>query len=543
MKIRTLIKLELLNFLGINELRHVKDPSVKKNKGLIFGVLIFLYIVLIGYVVGQSVMLGKLGASVYIPILYMVIAFMVNLAVGIYRAKAAIYRESDLEMISAYPVSGESIVASRVFRLYFDNLIVGIAILVPSMIVYGINAGCSAAFYISILPVCIILPILPTAIASWIGIVFAAIIARNRHKVLTEVILVIVFMVGSFVFGGIVSSKTGLGSTGISMTKVQINEEIRAELTRVISEKMSGIESAVPAFRFMKDTLNNADFGRLAVYALISLAVIILTIIIIGRKFFDISRKLFDTKEHREYKPDELKEGSVMTALIKKEAARYFSSGIYVSNTIVGPVMAIILAVALGFMDIDKIIRSAGEIPFDFHSNNLIPFLIGFILSMMAVSTSSVSIEGKNWWIMQTLPLSIKDILKAKVLFNLIFITPFYTLVEIILLFTVNAGPIERIWLILIPGILIVFSVLLGLMLNLKFPKFNWENETEVVKQSAATGFSLFGSLPVIFIGFGAAFIPGALSHLFNLIFILIMGIICLFLYSRINRVDINKLH
>ena len=83
MKIRTLIKLELLNFLGINELRHVKDPSVKKNKGLIFGVLIFLYIVLIGYVVGQSVMLGKLGASVYIPILYMLIAFMVNLAVDL----------------------------------------------------------------------------------------------------------------------------------------------------------------------------------------------------------------------------------------------------------------------------------------------------------------------------------------------------------------------------------------------------------------------------------------------------------------------------
>ena len=35
MNIRTLIKMELINFLGINELRHVKDPAVKKQKGFL----------------------------------------------------------------------------------------------------------------------------------------------------------------------------------------------------------------------------------------------------------------------------------------------------------------------------------------------------------------------------------------------------------------------------------------------------------------------------------------------------------------------------
>ena len=153
MNIRTLIKMELINFLGINELRHVKDPAVKKQKGFLFGVLIVLYVFLAGYIVMQSMLLGEIGATEYIPVLYFMLAGMINLVVGIYRAKAAIYRERDLEMISALPIDGKNIVASRVFRMYFDNLVVGLAVIIPSMTIYGIKTGCDALFYISILPV------------------------------------------------------------------------------------------------------------------------------------------------------------------------------------------------------------------------------------------------------------------------------------------------------------------------------------------------------------------------------------------------------
>ena len=39
MNIRSLLKLELINFLGINELRYVKDKAARKQKGFLFGVL------------------------------------------------------------------------------------------------------------------------------------------------------------------------------------------------------------------------------------------------------------------------------------------------------------------------------------------------------------------------------------------------------------------------------------------------------------------------------------------------------------------------
>ena len=543
MNIRTLIKMELINFLGINELRHVKDPAMKKQKGFLFGVLVVLYVFLAGYIVMQSVLLGKIGATKYIPVFYFMLAGMINLVVGIYRAKAAIYRERDLEMVSALPLGGKSIVASRVFRMYFDNLVVGLAVIIPSMIVYGIKTGCDALFYISIIPVCIVSPILPTAIAAWVGILFAAIIARNRHKVLTEVILVLVVVIGSFAISGVISSRAGIGTVNSLAERKEINEEINAELSRMISEKMVSLENAFPPIRIVGDMLTNTDFAVLAVYALISLAVILLTSLIIGKYFFSISRRLFVTEAHRDYSISELKKESVMKALVKKEASRYFSSGIYVSNTIVGPVMAVILAVALGFVDIDKIIKSAGELPIDMKFENSIPYILALVFCVMTLTASSVSIEGKNWWIVRTMPLNAKDILGAKILFNLIFIAPFYALMEIILLFTVSAGPLERLWLILVPGFAILYSVLLGMMCNLKFPKFNWENETEVVKQGAATGLSMLGILPMILFVGGAAVIPGAAHHLIGTGFIVVMSTVCWALYRRISRFDIQTLN
>lgn len=541
MKLVTLSKYELVNFLGINELRKVKNPTAKKQKGFIFGMLIFLYICLAGYTAGQAIILGICGTAEYIPILFFLSAFAMNLVVGIYRAKSTIYRESDLELVSAFPLSGVDLAASRVFRLYFDNMIVGLAVIIPAFLVYGIMTGCGAVFYISTLIVCIISPILPTAIASWIGIFFAAVIARNRHKVLTEVVLVLIIVLGSFAFSGVISAKTGL-TTGISVSeKKEMDEQMKLEMAAMIGEKMVSLEKAFPLVKPLSAVLQKGGLSGILIYALISLAVMVPTVIVIGKNFFSISKRLFVTKNHKEYRIEELKKQSVLTALIKKETARYFSSGIYVSNTIVGPVMAVALTVALGFIDLNKIVASAGKLPVELNAYNSIPFLIALIYCMMTISASSVSMEGKNWWIMRTLPISAKEILGAKLLFNMIFIAPFYIVSEIIMLFTVNAGILERIWLILIPGLTIVFSILFGLFLNLKFPKFDWENEVEVVKQSAAVGLSLVGTLPVLIACMESMILTGTGLQLLNGGFSLALIILSLLLYGSILKTKLQR--
>jgi len=300
-------------------------------------------------------------------------------------------------------------------------------------------------------------------------------------------------------------------------------------------------EEALPPLKAASKAFAETDIPGILLYVFVSIASFAVTVAVIGRKFFIISAKLFTSSKHREYQLEAMKENSVMKALLKKEAARYFSSGVYISNTLVGPVIAIAMSVAAAFIDIHKPIVLQGTTL----SANLaagIPYIIGPVLSFVAISASSVSLEGKNWWIPKSLPVSSKTVLSAKVIFNLLVLAPFFGLVELIMLFTVRVSLLERLWLILIPLVTIVYSALLGLMLNIKFPKFKWESETEVVKQSAASGLSFLLIFPVLIMASGAMVIPEEYRNLMNPAAFLLLTVISYVLYHKLCKVRLERL-
>ena len=132
--------------------------------------------------------------------------------------------------------------------------------------------------------------------------------------------------------------------------------------------------------------------------------------------------------------------------------------------------------------------------------------------------------------------------LNAKAAFNLIFLAPFFALSEIILVFTVKASLLERLWIVLLPLATVIYSVLAGLMLNLKFPKFKWETETEVVKQSAASGLGFVCIFPILILSSAAMVIPKEYRDLMNLGVFLILSGITLLLYRKINRVKLERI-
>ena len=88
----------------------------------------------------------------------------------------------------------------------------------------------------------------------------------------------------------------------------------------------------------------------------------------------------------------------------------------------------------------------------------------------------------------------------------------------------------------------IPFSVLFGLFLNLKFPKFHWENATEVVKQSAASGLSLVGGFILLLPGMGAMGLPDGYRHLVNTVMILVIAGLSLLFYRKVMGFPLEKL-
>ena len=115
------------------------------------------------------------------------------------------------------------------------------------------------------------------------------------------------------------------------------------------------------------------------------------------------------------------------------------------------------------------------------------------IVSMNDITAPSVSLEGKNIWIVQSFPIPSRKVLAAKlklhVLLTVIPAIPLIIAVEWLI------KP-EPQFAILIPIAVVLFIVLMasfGLFLNLKMPNLNWTNEIVPIKQSMSVMISLFG--------------------------------------------------
>ena len=292
-------------------------------------------------------------------------------------------------------------------------------------------------------------------------------------------------------------------------TRAEMNEA----MAKTVSEVMQKTESSLPVLKTWGG-IARGNIAGLLLFGFGSAVLLFLTVLAVGCRFFAITAKLAPTAAHREYRMERLTSRSSMTALVSKEAKRYFSCGIYVSNTIIGAVLTVALAVSFGFFEPAELVEKLGNLPMELHPEAAVPFLFGIVIAMMSITASSVSMEGKNWWIVKSLPVREQDIINAKLVFSLLVWAPFYVAAEIILWFTLGAGFAGRLLLLTVPAAYIVFSSVWGLFCNLHFPKFHWETPAEVVKQSAAAGLAMLGVVAAVIPTVVMCVVPKAYAHI-----------------------------
>lgn len=535
----TFTKLELLNLFGLNVMRHVKNPAEKKKKLIMAIVLLIVAAIFAFYLTGSAYAMTRLGVGDRIPELFPLFSSIIVLVFGLFKAKSYLYRDKDLSFLTSLPVKSLPIAAARLVHVYVENALINALIILPTFLVYAFSQKPNILFYLTLLLALMILPILPTVLMAWFGIAVAAIVARNRHKVLTETIFVLIIVVASLLLPAVFSTMNADSSTPMRLdhfSKDASAEETIALLSAQTKQTFEDMEASFPLLKIWGSCFMGKNLPGLLLYGACSSLLLFLTALLIGRNFFAISAKLFPVTHRHEFQIASMHSDTILTALIRKEAKRYFSSGIYVTNTIIGPVFAIVFAIALGFFDPNTLLSSMGNLPMNANVTAALPFLMGLMFSIVSVSSSSLSMEGKNWWILQTLPIATKDVIQAKLLFSMIFMAPFYGISELILLFTVPATVLERLWLLIVPAAAILFSVTFGLFCNVKFPKFSWESEVEVVKQSAAVGISMLGIVTSLIPAMLVMMLPKGLVPLITLCAVVLICAITGLLYRNILR-------
>lgn len=537
----------MVNYAGFNVYRHTKDPSERKRRTALLCVFAFLFIVGIGYIAGASFALEEFKIGRAIPMLYPALAMAVTFMLGVLKARGNLYRVRDRELLSSLPVRSMPVAAARLMKMYVDGLIVTVLVLVPSFLVYGIAEHAGARFWLMLVPEILVLPILPMALAAWVGIVFAALISRVKHKVLAEVLLAVAVVVGLLTLSFTV---TGGSTVNMNLTEIVQDQngnklsqkEMNDRVAKQAAEALEKIEAKTPFVKTWGSWFSGEKPAGLLILAAVSVAFLLFTACVIGRNLFAISGRLAPVTEHRDYKMSELRSHSVLEALVRKEAGRYFSSGLYVSNTIIGPVLGLVLAVLMGVFGPEELLRKIGNMPIQMHPVAALPFLISVPFCMMSITSASISAEGKNWWITKSLPIEAGDILNAKLLFNLLVFAPFYLVAELVLLFMVRVSVMQRLWLLIVPLVYIVFAVVFGLFLNLRFPKFKWENEAEIVKQSAAVGLSILSVFIAIIPTAGLLLLPERFANIVSAAVVAVVAALAVLLYHKIMNTDLLRI-
>lgn len=525
-QIKTLTKLQLQNLYGLNVFRYTKDKK-KKQKAIGLSVVWALLIVMIAGYIGAAVFgYVYLGMAEIVPAYLIMLASMVILAFAIFKAGSVIFQENAYDILCSLPVSQTAIVVSRFLRMYVENLLLTLLVMVPGIVVYGVIVKPTLSFYLIGVVVTVFAPLIPIIIATFFGALVTAISSRMKHKSLVSAALSVGLVIAVMAFTGTMST---------------MEEEFSVEMLQNMSEIVTqAIGDIYPPAIWLSNAMLKGDIliGFLCVLG--GLAAFAVTVALISVKFHEICRGLYGTHAKHNYKMEQLKKTTVLGTLYKREMKRYFASSIYVQNTIVGPIMAIIFAVAVLGVGLDTI-QQTMEIPIDIAG--AVPVLLAGIFGMMTTTCTSISMEGKEWWIVKSLPIRTKDLLDSKLLFGLSLFLPFWFVAVILLIIALRPGVMELIWLVLLSLILIVFSQVFGLTINLKMPVFEWENEVDIVKQSASAAIGGLGGFVVILLCMvPVLLVPAEYSSLVKGALCVVFAVITWILYQKNNKVNLQEL-
>ncbi len=520
-EIQTLLLIELRSFFGINKFLHTRDKKEKNRYRGLCAAWIILTLMVFGYIGSLVFGLCYLGLSNIVPAYLGAITSIMLLFFGLFTAGNRIFSTKGYDILMAMPVGSGSVVISRFLGHYITDMILSTLIMLPGMVVYGILVRPGVLFYVYAPVGIVLIPAIPLAISTVIGTVILAISSRAKNKSIIQSLLLILFVVGVLIG----SFQIGEGA-----------ENMTVDMFRSLAETAGNlIEKIYPPAIWLNQALYSSNILSLLLFAGISVATIFLTVFAVSHWFHSIIGKLLSFSAKHSYTLEYMESRSALKALYKREVKRYFASSIYVTNTILGPILGMVMAVAIAVSGLD-VIQSV--LPADVNVADLLPFAIAAVFTMMPPSSVSVSMEGKQFWIIKSIPVSTKDWLDSKILLNLSLSIPFLVIAEIVMAIMLRPDLITMLWLVLIPVVLILFAVVFGITVNLKFHSFDWEKEESVVKQSLPAFLGgMFGLFISFLLGFAVYLIPQQFANTGKTVICIAVAALTLWLYhSNIKK-------
>lgn len=518
-KVMQLIRVQIWDIMA--SMFAIGDYKKKKTKAFYAGLA--LVVIVLGrnfysfaFLLGIS--LKAFDSMEVLLSLFMAITCIMVLFTTIYKVKGTIFGFKDFDLVMSMPVSNGKIVASRLILLYIVNFAFVLIAIVPMTVAYGKLARPGVMFYLLNLIAMIFMPLIPIIIASVLGTVLAYVTMRLKYSNILYIVFIFILVIG-WIF--------------IMPSFVQASQEAMVETSKALAGRINRI---YPLAGLYSKAVAKSDFGALIIFIGFSVLAFLIFSWGVGKVFIRINTEIMTVRYKADYRMGELKSSSPLMALYKKDFKRYFASPIYVLNTGFGMAILLLFSIAMPFINLKNLF---GEMLPVGLIQEVMPLIIMFCMATSCTTMASVSIEGKNLWIVRSLPVSTATVFASKILVNLSVLAPSF-LASIVMGITLRLPFINGILVVLSVASFAIFVSVYGLLINLSFPNLSWSNETVIVKQSAASLISIFSCIGLV----GVQYALLAFAKNFRLGILLFICLIWLFnvlLYRTLVKYGVKK--
>ena len=479
--IRLLTALGMKNYLNLNAVFHSTDPKRKRRAALLAVAGVVLVLMVFAYVALYVFSLCSFGMeALALPWLFLLSSVIV-FAVGLFHTGGTVFEPHGYDILGSLPLGDGAIVGGRFLCCYLEALLFCLAVFVPGLVTYAVCMLPGAAVILRFVLCVPFVPLLPLSLTVFFSTLIKLIAGKMRNRSLVEAGLTLLLVVG------IIAAETLMGEKSEDMTAKEL-----VELTGALEQTIVGV---YPLCAWFAAFCSSGALFELCKPVFLSAGVTAATLLLTVRFFRPISQRMGSTAHNRKTKAVGESRG-LIRSLWWREWKRYLSSSIYVTNTVIGPLLGVIGSAALLFMDVGSLIPA--EVPV----GAMAPFVLCAVACMMPPASVSISMEGKQHWITQTLPIPASAGLDAKLLMTLSLQLPCVLISAVFLSLALPMGVTDGIFLFVLPALLCLFTGELALTADLHLGNTQWEKEVTVVKQSVS---ALAGGFPGMLLGVAGA--------------------------------------
>lgn len=420
--------------------------------------------------------------------IFIMVTSLLTIIEGVYKSQGILFEARDNELLFSLPITQSKIFFIRIFKLITFQFLYNSLFMLPAIIVYAMYEKTNVSFYLISTVMLVLLPIIPTILGCIFGYIIKGLSAKFKARNIMQVLFTSLILLGIFY--------VSFNMQGMVANIVQNANSIQEIITKIY----------YPAGLYI-NLIQNFNILDLIILLAINIIPAIVFVYVASIFYFKINSKLGEkgngNKKVGVAKTTEktYRVRTQLSGLIHKEMKRFFSSPVFMVNAGFGMVLMIAVTFALS-INFDGMINSMmqgmeTEIPIPIGEiKNMMPKVfygfVVFISCMTSITSSMISLEGKSFNITKSLPVETEKILLSKVLTSNILSIPIFLICDVIFFIAFKVAIIDIVFILLASIVMPTLTALIGILMNLKYPKMNATSDTEVVKQSMSSMLSVF---------------------------------------------------